>query len=242
MIAGASEIEAPIRGYSQESRSYLEQLHPEMANFMGGSVAEDGSMLTLGLWEKEERQHAPTFSKIYQQLTGKKLILKPNPVQGYIPTNNPHADLQQHVLMRITTEWGAVSVYLWLMAHATGELQQAIAQPLQDEINHLAKFWGFSRWAFADSYLHQLQGSTRNILALLKHHKTDRTHGNDLLGHTHRLHNTVLAAEITFTLLRVMVRLRLWNRELSHSYLKHLFGQSSMSDRPLQVKSHQLAA
>ncbi len=235
VIAGASEIEAPIRAYSQESRSYLERLHPEMAQFMGGSIAADGS-ITLGLWEKEERQHAPIFTKIYQQLTETKLTIKPNLVQGYIPTNNPWADVQQHVLARITTEWGAVSVYLWLMAHSTGELQQAIAQPLQDEINHLAKFWGFSRWAFADSFLHQFQGSTRHILALLRHHKSDRTYGNDLLGRTHRLHNIVLAVELSFTLLQVMVRLRLWNRELSHSYLKHLFGQPLTSDRtPVQV-------
>lgn len=226
VLAGATEIEAPIRAYSKESHDYLERVHPQMARFMGGEYAEDDTTLTVGVWEKEERQHAPAFSKIYQQLTGQKLTPKPNSVAGFQPTNDPWADLHSHVLSRITTEWGAASVYLWLMAHSTGELQQAIAQPFQDEINHLAKFWGFSRWAFADSYFKQLRGSVRNLMLLLKHHKGERTNSPDLISRTKGLKNAVLAVELTFTMVRIMVRLRRWNQELSYSYLKHLFGDS----------------
>ncbi|UBF25147.1 hypothetical protein K9N68_26480 [Kovacikia minuta CCNUW1] len=226
VIAGATEIEAPIRAYSRESWEYLQAVHPQMAYFMGGDYAEDGSTLTVGIWEKEERQHAPTFIKIYQQLTGEKLQPKPNSVDGCHPSGDPWADLHKHVLSRIATEWSAASVYLWLMAHSTGELQRAIAQPLQDEINHLAKFWGFSRWAFADSYHQQLKGSTKNLILLLKHHQNERTDANDLMDKTLKLENLTHAVELLFTLIRVMVRLRAWNQELTRSYLRHLLGES----------------
>ncbi len=224
MIAGATEIEAPIRAYSKESWDYLHRIHPEMAYFMGGAFDTNGSTLAVGVWEKEERQHAPAFCKIYQQLTGEKLKPKPNSVEGCQPTDEPWNDLYKHILSRIATEWSAVSVYLWLMTHSTGELQQAIAQPLQDEINHLAKFWGFSRWAFANSYFKQLKGSTQYLAGLLKHHQGERTHGNNLLNKTLNPENVTHAVELTFTFMRVMVRLHSWNQELSYSYLKHLLG------------------
>lgn len=234
VVAGATEVEAPIRAYAQESWGYLQSLHPELAYFMGGKFGPDGSTLEVGVWEKEERQHAPVFSKIYQCLTGEKLRPEANSVLGYQPTQDAWTDLHDHVLTRISTEWGAASVYLWLMAHSTGALQQAIAQPLQDEVNHLAKFWGFSRWAFADPYLKQLKFSTQAIFELLKHHKGERTHGEEVLGQVLSLETVSHGVALTFTMMRVMVRLRAWNRELTDSYLKHLFGQPIMSrDRHL---------
>ena len=219
LVAGATEIEAPIRAYSQESWNYLKSIHPQMAYFMGGEQNPDGSILALGVWEKEERQHAPTFSKIYRQLTGEKLQSKPNTVGGYQPSDSAIQDVYRHTLSRISTEWGATSIYLWLMAHSTGALQQALAQPLQDEVNHLAKFWGFCRWAFDGTYLKQLQGSAKNLLGLMNHHQGERTHGDNILS----LATTVDAVELAFMFSRVMVRLHAWNRELSHSFLTHLF-------------------
>jgi hypothetical protein len=225
MIAGATEIEAPIREYSQESWNYLKAVHPQMAFFVGGDWDQTGAVKTMGVWEKEERQHAPAFRKIYQQLTGEKLQPKPNSVAGYQPNGDPWNAVYHHTLSRITTEWSAAAVYLWLMAHSTGELQQAIAQPLQDEVNHLAKFWGFNRWAFAESFFTQMKGSTHNLVNLLKHHQGERTHSEDLTG-TEQLNHAI---ELTFTLMRVMVRLRAWNKELSPSFLTYLFGISPLS-------------
>ncbi len=224
ILSGATEIEAPIREYSRESWQYLQTLHPEMAHFVGGARHADGSLQTPGVWEKEERQHAPAFSKIYHQLTGEKLQPKPNSVTGYQPTKAPWADAQGHLISRISTEWGASAVYLWLMAHSTGALQQAIAQPCQDEVNHLAKFWGFSRWAFGASYGAQLQGSTRNLLRLAKHHQGERSDSDELLNSSRSVEELANAIELAFSLMRVMVRLRSWNQELSPSYLRHLFG------------------
>lgn len=225
VLSGAMEIEAPVRGYSQESWHYLQSLHPDMAHFFGGDRQVDGSFKTLGVWEKEERQHAPIFGKLYHKLTGEKFQPKPNSVEEYQAQEQPWEAVRRHWMSRISTEWAATSIYLWLMAHSTGALQQAIAQPLQDEVNHLAKFWGFSRWAFASSYHQQVQGSALNLLTLVKHHQTERTHGDDLLHY--RLDEVSHSIELAFSLMRVMVRLRRWNGELSSSFLRHLLG-----DRP----------
>lgn len=220
-IASAAEIEAPIQDYARESWDYLQAAHPQMARFVGGTLAADGLIQEVGVWEKEERQHRPAFSKIYLQLTGEKLRYQPNSVEGYQPSGNLRQDVYKHAISRMTTEWSATSVYLWLMAHSTGALQQAIAQPLQDEINHLAKFWGISRWAFADSYLIRLQGITKNLMDLFKHHQGERTNSNDILQVTYALQ----AVELAFTLSRVLVQLYHWNQTLSNADLEQIFGQ-----------------
>jgi hypothetical protein len=219
LVAGATEIETPIREYSNESWNYMKSIYPQMAYFLGGEQRPDGSIVTMGVWEKEERQHAPTFKKIYHLLTGEKLQPKPNSVDVAGAGDSALADVYRHTLSRISTEWGATSVYLWLMAHSTGALQQAIAQPLQDEVNHLAKFWGFCRWAFDGTFSQQLKGSARNLIGLMNHHQGERTHSGNILG----VATTVDAVELAFTFSRVMVRLHAWNRELSHSFLNHLF-------------------
>jgi hypothetical protein len=224
VLSGAMEIEAPIRGYSQESWHYLQSLHPQMAYFVGGDRQEDGSFKALGIWEKEERQHAPLFGKLYQKLTGETFKPKPNSVEAYDVIEEPLHEIRQHLVSRISTEWGATAIYLWLMAHSTGALQQAIAQPLQDEVNHLAKFWGFSRWAFASSYHQQFQGSALNLVSLVKHHQSERTHSDALLHQSNGMDELSNSIELAFSLMRVMVRLRRWNGELSGSFLKHLFG------------------
>ncbi|MBW4574365.1 MAG: hypothetical protein KME08_03685 [Aphanothece sp. CMT-3BRIN-NPC111] len=221
VIAGAAEIETPIRAYARESWGYLQSAHPPMARFMGGIFTTDGSPLEVGLWEKEERQHGPAFRKIYQQLTGEKLQPKPNSVEGYQASENLREDVYKHAISRMTTEWGATSVYLWLMAHSTGALQQAIAQPMQDEVNHLAKMWGISYWAFGDSYITRLRGTSKNLISLFKHHQGERTHSNDMLQLTYALH----AVELTFTFVRVMVQLHRWNQTLLPGDLEQLFGQ-----------------
>jgi hypothetical protein len=228
IVAGATEIEAPIREYSQESWNYMQALHPQMAYFMGGEQYQDGSSKKVGIWEKEERQHAPAFGKIYAQLTGEKLYPKPNSVLGYQPSDDLWVDLYQHTISRISTEWGAVSVYLWLMAHSTGALQQAIAQPLQDEINHLAKFWGFSRWAFAAPYWQQCNDVSHYLLTLLRHQQQERTHGQDLMRKAMNRHELVHGIEMAFVFARIMVRLRTWQSELSNSFLQHLLGEELM--------------
>jgi hypothetical protein len=224
IIEGAAEIEAPIRSYSQESWHYFHSLHPQMAQFVGGAYGQRGELEILGIWEKEERQHSPALRKIHQQLTGTTLQPKPNTVAGYSPHVNPWDALYAHLSSRIATEWSAIAVYLWLMAHSTGELQLAIAQLLQDEVNHLAKFWGFSRWAFGQKALHQLLSSMGNITGLIKHHRGDRTHGEEMLTVTQVAQYLPQTVELGFTFTRIMARLTTWDHELTVSYQRLLFG------------------
>jgi hypothetical protein len=229
VIAGAAEIEAPIRGYAKESWDYLREFHPQMAYFVGGDFDAEQGIPVIGIWEKEERQHTPVMRKLYQQLTGEKLQPKPNAVAGYQPGANSADAVYQHLCSRISTEWSAIAVYLWLMAHSTGELQLAIAQLLQDEINHLAKFWGFSRWAFGSSAIEHLKASMGDIVGLVKHHKRDRTNGQEVLSITQLVGQLPRAVELGFAFARVMVRIHTWDAELSYSYLKHLFGPALAS-------------
>lgn len=226
LVAIAAEVEAPIRGYALESASYLERIHPQMAEFMGGHHDPTGHPTQLGVWEKEERQHCPVFRKIYQQLSHRSLTPKPNKVQQVDLKTDPYHAIHRHLMGRITTEWSATSTYLWLMIHSTGALQQAIAQPLQDEINHLAKFWGFRRWLFGPSLRQQLIFSLRNVIRHLKHHHQERTHGSHLVqGMKLWPHG----AELVGCFAQTMLRMYQWDRELSYSYLRHLFGPSPLS-------------
>lgn len=159
ILIGTINTEAPIRNYTQTSRQYLTKIHPQMARFVGGIVDENGTLLEPGLWEKEERQHTPALIKIYQHLTGEKITPQLPSVKPYQPSDNPYEDLYLHGLHRTMTEYGATCLYLWLMAHTTGALQQVFAELVQDEINHMTKFWGFGVWLFPESYLTRIYRS-----------------------------------------------------------------------------------
>lgn len=233
VIASAVEIEAPIRSYSQESWGYLQTAHPPLARFMGGVTDENGKIIEVGIWEKEERQHAPAFSKIYQQLTGEKLQQKPNTVHGYQPTGNVRAEIYNHGVSRISSEWSAVSIYIWLMSHSTGALQMAIAQPLQDEVNHLAKFWGITRWGFGDAVFRRVIGSIYRLIRLLNHHQKERTSGQDIIKFSHLKYGI----EIGYSLMKVMTQMCRWNYHLKADALNQVFG-SDLSDGSLEVRSH----
>ncbi|MBW4576763.1 MAG: ferritin-like domain-containing protein [Aphanothece sp. CMT-3BRIN-NPC111] len=232
IIVGAVNTEAPIRGYTQTSRQYLEPIHPQLARFVGGVVAEDGTMLELGLWEKEERQHAPALIKTYIQLTGNKPILSPHAPKSYKPLNNPGDDLYRHGLHRIITEYSAVCLYLRLMAHTTGTLQQVFAELLQDEINHMTKFWGFGIWLFPESYLSRMAGTFGQILT--RQHSTQVSHIQPTAHLTRTFHRMMGVLdwnswswnhklELVYTFIRVWHRLWRWSGSLTPEYLQQLF-------------------
>jgi hypothetical protein len=37
------------------------------------------------------------------------------------------------------------------MSHTTGTIQQVLGELLQDEVNHMTKFWGVGMWLYPDS-------------------------------------------------------------------------------------------
>ncbi|MEH1901274.1 MAG: ferritin-like domain-containing protein [Nostoc sp.] len=225
ILIGAMDTEAPIRGYTQTSRQYLEKLHPQMARFVGGTVGEDGQLLELGLWEKEERQHTPALIKIYTQLTGEKITPKLRTVRSYLPTDDTNEDLYRHGLHRIATEYGATCLYIWLMVHTTGALQDVLEELAQDEINHMTKFWGFGVWAFPDTGLMRI-GRT-----LIKT-RSQNYQRNNLMRTLRRMMATLnwnawsLTNKTTllFTFTYTIRRLWSWNNSLTPEYLQDLFG------------------
>jgi hypothetical protein len=229
ILAGSADTEEPIRGYTQTSRQYLEPLHPDMARFVGGVADDEGALLELGLWEKEERQHAPALQKLYTQLTGLKLGLLVHSPRPYEPTGNARDDLFHHGLHRIATEYGATCLYLWLMAHSTGSLQAVLEELLLDEINHMTKFWGFGRWLFPEaSGLKVLQ--TFSLSAFQKLWKQER---HSSLLHTLRRMAQVLhweawswrnKASFVWTFVIALYQLQAWQKTLAPENLQGLFG------------------
>lgn len=229
ILVGAINTEAPIRGYTQTSRQYLRHLHPQLADFVGGVVADEGTMIEPGLWEKEERQHSPALMKVYTCLSGQKITASPHAVRGYRPSSDPHSDLYRHGLHRVATEYGASCLYLWLMAHTTGALQAVLAELAVDEINHMTKFWGFGVWAFPESSLIQI-GMT--LLQSMKGRLAYRGDRSSLIGTLQRM-TQVLSwnswswtnrVTFAFTCTCVLHRLWRWNRGLTPAYLQSLFG------------------
>ncbi|MBD2200929.1 MULTISPECIES: ferritin-like domain-containing protein [Calothrix] len=227
ILIGAMDTEAPIRGYTQTSRQYLEKLHPQMARYVGGIVGEDGELQEIGLWEKEERQHTPALIKIYTQLTGEKITPKHRTVRGYLPTDNPHEDLYRHGLHRVATEYGATCLYLWLMAHATDALQDVLEELAKDEINHMTKFWGFGVWAFPNT------GLIRVGTTLIKT-RSQTYQRNNLIRTLRRMMATLNwdawtftnKATLLYTFTYAIHRLCTWHNSLTPEYLNNLLQQS----------------
>ncbi|HIK04639.1 MAG TPA: ferritin-like domain-containing protein [Trichormus sp. M33_DOE_039] len=224
ILIGALDTEAPIRGYTQTSRQYLETLHPQMARVVGGTVGEDGELQEIGLWEKEERQHTPALLKVYTQLTGEKITPKLRTVRGYLPTDDPQEDLYRHGLHRVATEYGATCLYLWMMAHTTGALQDVLEELTKDEVNHMTKFWGFGVWAYPDT------GLIRITKTLIKT-RSQSYQRNNLMRTLRRMMNTLNwkdwttanKATLLFTFTYTMHHLWKWHNTLTPQYLQNLF-------------------
>ena len=100
----------------------------------------------------------------------------------------------------------------------------AIAQPLQDEVNHLSKFWGMTYWGFRDSIPLRIMRNTQSLIQLTQHHQDERTAGQDLL----KLRNLKYMTEIGFTFTRVMSQLCRWHGHLRIDALEELFGPRPM--------------
>lgn len=225
IIKGSIDTEAPIRDYTHTSRQYLDRVHPQMAEFVGGKLDADGNRQSLGLWELEERRHTPALMAIYRQLSGEKIQPEPKSARSYQPHKSPGADLYRHGLHRISTEYGATCLYLWLMAHSTGTLQQVLGELVRDEVNHLIKFWGFGVWLYPYPKGWQFLYSCQQLWP--------QSTGNNL-GKTYRQMMKVMRwnewsfkhkYEIIIIFHLVLRRLLAWHDRLDRSELVRLFGQ-----------------
>jgi hypothetical protein len=229
ILQGAIDTEAPIRDYTQTSRQYLAPIHPLMAKFMGGTVDEQGNIDTIGLWQREECRHTPALINIYQQLKGKKIQPTRHQARPYQPSDSPQRDLYRHGLHRLLTEYGATCLYLWLMGHSTGTLQQALSELCIDEVNHLAKFWGFGVWLYPQPSGYRF---IHNCRQLLPH----QSQGN-LFKTYHRMMSVLHWPEwnwqqrglLIYTFYLVLRRLLAWHHSLKPAELNQLFGNSPIS-------------
>ena len=232
IVLGSINTEAPIRGYTQASRQYLEHFYPPMAQFVGGTVDALGQVITPGLWELEEKRHTPALTTIYHRLSGQRPTLNPHRARAYQPSGDPRADLYRHGLHRIATEYGATCLYLWMMAYTTGPLQAVLEELLIDEINHMAKFWGFGRWAYPDTSLGMMAGTLTQ--AMVQKWRQPNLQGS--LIHTLRRMTHELAwgqwslshrATFLSTFAQVMQVLWRWDQSLTPPYLEGLLGPHS---------------
>ena len=229
ILLGATETEAPIQGYAHTSHAYLEPIHQPMATYAGGCLDEHKDQWTPGLWEREERQHTPALLRVYRQLTGEDAVLKGRTVRSYQPSQAPEADLYRHGLHRIATEYSAACLYLWMMTHSTGALREVLSEILQDEVHHMANFWGFGLWLYPETHLtrtlHILKVVTAPSGSSNAHrltHTLKRMMGVldwDAWSLTHRL-------ELSWTFIYVLWQLHHWSDRLSPSQLNQLFGKS----------------
>ncbi|NER79987.1 MAG: ferritin-like domain-containing protein [Leptolyngbya sp. SIO1D8] len=230
LLLGTINTEAPIRGYTQSSRQYLEKHYPAMARFVGGQVDASGKLIEIGLWEREEKRHTPALAKIYTLLSGEKPDILPHVARPYQPAMDPREALYRHGLHRVATEYGATCLYLWMMAHTTGALQIVLAELLIDEINHMTKFWGFGMWVYPDSSAWKIgQTFSKTMLRKLRYRQTQGS-----LFHTLRRMMQELAWQqwsltnrLTFlyTFDQVMKVLWNWHHSLTPHYLESLFGE-----------------
>ncbi len=235
IIQGAIDTEMPIHGYTQASRQYLEPIHPRLAQYVGGQVSPEGRILDLGLWEREERQHGPALTQIYIRLTGQKPQIQPHSPRPFRVPQDPRRALYRHGLHRIATEFGAVCLYLWLMAHTTGELHRILGELLRDEVNHLCRFWGSGIWLYPGAWHQQLESLVRELSVK----NQDRASGQSNLWNTYLRMTQVLAweewswdhrLEFLLTLVLVLGRMIRWSQDLTPEYLDGLFGDPICGD------------
>ena len=232
ILTGAINTEAPIRDYTQASRQYLQTIHPPMAEFVGGTLASDGSLQELGLWEKEERQHTPALSRIYTQLAGEKPLVNPHNARPFQAVSDPRAALYRHGVHRVATEYGATCLYLWMMSHTTGALQQVLQELLMDEVNHMTKFWGFGCWAYPEASVQQTGWMLLKSSGGRLGYRRDHPH---LFGTLHRMTKTLAWSDWSWsnrqtfavTCWRVLQQMRVWLKTLERQNLENLLKTGS---------------
>lgn len=227
VLMGAINTESPIRDYTQTSRQYLEAIHPSMAKFVGGSLGPDGRLQELGLWEKEERQHTPALSRVYNQLAGKKPLANPHIARSFVAVTDPRTALYRHGVHRVATEYGATCLYLWMMAHTTGALQQVLRELLIDEVNHMTKFWGFGCWVYPEASVIQTAWMLLRSSGGRLGYQRERSH---LFGTLHRMTKTLAWSDwswnnrrtFAITCWQVLSQMQAWLKTLKRKDLENI--------------------
>lgn len=126
------------------------------------------------------------------------------------------------------TEYGAACLYLWLMSHTTGTTQQVLSELLQDEVNHLTKFWGMGMWLYpdgAEQLICYLLSQIHTILPV-SYESTIKSPAN--IKSTFQRMMSILnwqswsvlyRGELIYTFIWILKRMWYWSSQLTPEYL-----------------------
>ncbi|MEM9540892.1 MAG: hypothetical protein AAGA60_15475 [Cyanobacteria bacterium P01_E01_bin.42] len=230
--------------YSRQMWEDIAGITSQIVTFLGSAIDEEGNLLELSLWEREERQHSAIFRQIYEQLAGERLPLSDECVFAI----DTEIEVDRYLFQCAISKWITVSIYLWLLSHSLGALHHAIAQILKDEVGHLAKFWGIVRLRRGNDSNQKLQQDLERLLeafaspqdcenlSILPSFPLSFKADELIVENTDRLPNMnafdYLAAilqfsgydslEIGFTLLRSLRQIWCWNLHLQAENLSSL--------------------
>jgi hypothetical protein len=122
------------------------------------------------------------------------------------------------------TEYGATCLYLWLAIHSTGTLQQVFQELIEDEVNHLTKFWGFGLWLFPANHIQYLARNFKQLLPRKSQGSLLRTYRRMMGVLQWKYWQVKHRAELVYVFLLVIHSLWIWHQTLTHENLDRLFG------------------
>lgn len=223
-IISAAKLDTQTYDFDIELQAYLQAVNPQITYFLETnsyqtSIERNSKFIVNKIDPNDKDRQSYLFRQVYKKLTGNELKLPEYTVKNYELKGNLKEEMYNHALNHIVNKWNAISIYIWLMAHSTGELQQLIVQPLQNEINYLVKFWAISYWAFSDSFISHLQKRTQNLTDLIQREERHEKQQDEVLEINCALH----FVEVTFTFTSVMIQLYQWHKTLEDIYLENLF-------------------
>jgi ferredoxin-NADP reductase len=170
----ASQIEAPVNGYS-DSSGHIFHLFPQAARFMGKTVEQAAfhkkmrsNQHCTNSWCIEENRHEGLLENLARRLTG--FVLPNNRPFG--PDNslspfNPK-DVEFHVVARANNELAASTTYFWLGSHAQGNTKTYLENIRGDELKHSTIFTGLYHYLKGDTYFNRVKGIIKKTLIELK--------------------------------------------------------------------------
>jgi glycine betaine catabolism B len=165
----ASQIEQPIKGYSDASGSIF-QLFPQATRFMGKTEEEAAfhhksreKLHCKNSWCEEENRHELMLENLARRLVGFNL-----------PNNRPFyaddtlrwfkpADVHFHVAARANNELAASSTYFMLGAHSEGNTAAYLRNIRGDEVKHSTVFAGLYHYLSGNTYFSRLRGVLKKM-------------------------------------------------------------------------------
>jgi ferredoxin-NADP reductase len=170
----ASQIEAPIHGYSTASGEIF-RLFPQASRFMGKTFEaakyHDRTRTPIrctASWCFEENRHEMMLELVARHLVGFVIHNdKPFSADWSLNPYDPK-DVKFHVAARANNELAATSTYILLGAHAEGGTAGYLANIRQDEIKHSTIFAGLHHYLYGNTYWDRVRGIAKKFMIEIK--------------------------------------------------------------------------